>query len=634
MVGFLGVSSLHSIHCHLASPIHGTFAWKIGLCRKPKLHYLPWQLHERHFPCWQWNMFHPRWAMISHAGRYSRTARMADLSGSHSSLPKQNDVLPQTNRRSLLHSVGLIGLTTVVSKVLGLMREIVVAAVFGVGPVVTAFNYSYILPGFLITILGGINGPFHVTMTTVLSKHGKEESQSLVEKVSVIVGLVGAAMGAILFLFAGPVIDMTAPGLSAQQSCEGMLTRKIAVFQLKIMSPCALLAGPIGIGFGSLSAIGAHGVPSISPALSSIFILGAVVLHFVRCWIGATSPQDLMAGGIAIATGVTLGALAQWFLQARANYNAGFGLPEIQLTNLFKDVREVSAIMVPAIARSGMLQIATFTDLYFASFIPGAAAGLGYANLLAMTPLGIMSNAILLPMLSIFSHLSKHLQWLELKERIIQGLLLSMIATLPLAAIMIPLSKPIVEVVFQHCAFDASATTLVSSLLIWYLVGFTFYLARDLLVQVFYALDDGELPFQISVAAIIANAFCDWIMVKVFGLGADGLVMATSLVNMVSTIVLLIILSERLGGLPLRQWMRSSFFMGLICIISGTVTAITYRWIGIFLFLRSTWMGKLFSLALASSNGFILFYLLIQSIGRTELNSLIELLKCHSYQTC
>jgi putative peptidoglycan lipid II flippase len=81
----------------------------------------------------------------------------------------------------------------------------------------------------------------------------------------------------------------------------------------------------------------------------------------------------------------------------------------LRWVNPFQDegVREVMAVMMPAAVGSGMLQIATFTDLYFASFIPGAAAALGYANLLVMAPLGILSSSILLPLLPIFSRLSQ-----------------------------------------------------------------------------------------------------------------------------------------------------------------------------------------------------------------------------------
>jgi hypothetical protein len=91
--------------------------------------------------------------------------------------------------KGLWQVVGTIGAATAISKFMGLLRETVLAAVFGVGPVINAFNYASIIPGFSLAMLGGINGPFHSAMTAALSKRSKEDRQQLVESVSTIAGL-------------------------------------------------------------------------------------------------------------------------------------------------------------------------------------------------------------------------------------------------------------------------------------------------------------------------------------------------------------------------------------------------------------------------------------------------------------
>lgn len=144
------------------------------------------------------------------------------------------------------------------------------------------------------------------------------------------------------------------------------------------MAPCALLAALIGLGFGSLSANGNYGVPSLSPALSSISILAAVALHVVLSGhANLSASQKLLAGGISLAVGSTVGAFLQWLVQEIAQHRAGLGVCRMSRANPFKDngVYEVMAVMVPAALNSGMTQLATFTDLYFASFIPGAGIG-------------------------------------------------------------------------------------------------------------------------------------------------------------------------------------------------------------------------------------------------------------------
>jgi putative peptidoglycan lipid II flippase len=222
--------------------------------------------------------------------------------------------------------------------------------------------------------------------------------------------------------------------------------------------------------------------------------------------------------------------------------------------------------MTPATVSSGMMPINVATDLYFASPIPGAAAGFNYANLLVQTPLGIISNIILLPLLPIFAKLSDPENWPELKSRIRQGLLLTAFTMLPLGALMVALSVPIVQVVYERGAFKPEATQLVSSLLVAYGIGMFAYLGRDVLVRVFYALGDGQTPFRISIYNILLNAVLDWFFVKPFG--APGLVLATVGVNCSSMLMLLWLLDRKLNGLPWREW-----GLPILGLIAGSLVA-------------------------------------------------------------
>ncbi|MCY7277276.1 MAG: polysaccharide biosynthesis C-terminal domain-containing protein, partial [Phormidesmis sp. CAN_BIN44] len=184
---------------------------------------------------------------------------------------------------------------------------------------------------------------------------------------------------------------------------------------------------------------------------------------------------------------------------------------------------------------------------------PGAAvSALDYANLLVQTPLGILSNMILVPFLPVFSRLSDPNDWAELKMRIRQGLLLTAIAMLPMSALIVALATPIVRVVYERGEFQLGDSNLVATVLIAYAIGMFVYLGRDVLVRVFYALGDGETPFRISIVNIFLNALFDFILIKPLGL--PGLVLATVSVNVISMIALLWFLDRKLNGLPLREW--------------------------------------------------------------------------------
>ena len=176
----------------------------------------------------------------------------------------------------------------------------------------------------------------------------------------------------------------------------------------------------------------------------------------------------------------------------------------------------------------------------------------------------------MLPLLPIFAKLAEPENWPDLKLRIRQGLLLAACTMLPLGALMIVLSVPIVQVIYERGAFKQDATQLVSSLLVAYGIGMFAYLGRDVLVRVFYALGDGTTPFRISIFNILLNAVLDYFFVQPFG--APGLVLATVGVNCSSMLMLLWLLDRKLNGLPWREWSLPILGLTGSSIIAGVVS--------------------------------------------------------------
>ncbi|MEO0646466.1 MAG: lipid II flippase MurJ, partial [Cyanobacteria bacterium J06650_10] len=182
----------------------------------------------------------------------------------------------------------------------------------------------------------------------------------------------------------------------------------------------------------------------------------------------------------------------------------------------------------------------------------------------------IVSNIVLVPFLPIFSRLTEPAQWPELKQRIRQSLVLVGLTMLPMSALVMTLAQPIVKVAYERGNFGADDVQLVTTILIAYGLGMFVYLARDVMVRVFYALGDGKTPFNISLVNIGFNALFDWIF---FGLmGAPGLVIATIGVNIVSLCAMTFFLARKLDGLPVLEWTRTlatitvaSFLAGVSC---------------------------------------------------------------------
>lgn len=518
------------------------------------------------------------------------------------------------SKKSLASIAGIVAIATLISKIFGLVREQIVAAAFGVGEVVNAYAYAYVIPGFLLILLGGINGPFHSALVSVLAKKEQKEASKLIETVSTLVSGILILVTIILIIYADKFIDLLAPGLQNT-------VREMAILQLQIMAPLALFAGLIGIGFGSLNASDQYWLPSISPLFSSLTIIIGVGGLFWFLGEKINAPEYLQWGSIILAGTTLAGGIWQWIVQQIAQIKSGISGLKLRFDFQQEGVNDVLKVMIPATLSSGMLHINVYTDLFFASYIENAAAALRYANFIVLTPLGIISNMILVPFLPIFSRLASPENWEDLKLRIRQGLILSALTMLPLTAIFIALSEPVVSLIYERGVFKSSASAIVAPVLFAYGIGMFFYLGRDVLVRVFYALGDGQTPFKISIINIFINVILDYFLVKSFA--TQGLVFATIGVNLFSMMAMIIILHKRLKGLPLKQW--GLIFIGLIVAtsISSLVCGFSYDFMSSLLS-ANTLLIKSINLLSACVFGLIVFILCIMPLKLPELSILFS----------
>lgn len=456
--------------------------------------------------------------------------------------------------RSLMSVAGLVAGATLLSKGIGFIRQALIAAVYGSGPEYSAFGVAYILPGFLLILLGGINGPFHSAIVSVLKKQrdrDREDAAAWLESISTLVGCLLLLVSLGLWWGADWVVRLNAPGASPE-------VHALAAAQLRIMAPLALLSGWIGIGFGALNAAEHYALPALSPLISSLAVIGILVT------LGWTGIPTLLAWGVLI------GAIAQWLAQVPLQMRLGLGRPRLRFEWGSPQVRAVGLLMLPAVISSGMIHINVHVDLFFASFVPGdrTIGNLGYAQLLVQTPLGILSNMVLVPLMPLYAQLAGDgSRWPELRQRIRQGLMLTAIVTLPLSMLLVALAEPIVQVAYQRGRFTPEVTQEVAALLMAYGLGMTGYLLRDVLVRIFYALEDGATPLRISSMAIGLNALLDFLFLQAFG--APGIALATAGVNLIAVIGLGIRLHQRLPGIPWQEMGQALLPLLGITVLAG-----------------------------------------------------------------
>lgn len=523
-------------------------------------------------------------------------------------------------KKSVVGIASIIAIATLISKVFGLLRQVVLAAVFGVGTAYGAYQYATIIPSFFLILLGGINGPFHSAMVSVLAKKEKEEAAPIMESVSSLIGVVLLLVAIGMFILAPQLITLVAPGLVS----KAPEVREMAIQQLRIMSPVAWFAGMIGIGFGALNAADSYWLPAISPLLSSVTFVGIVGFLALANGGNLDRPEVATIGGIGLAVAFLLGTLLQWGAQVIAQKQQGLGSVRFRWDPKQPAVQEVMRVMGPALFASGMLQINVYTDMFFTSFLPKpeqAVSALDFANLLVQTPLGILSNMILVPFLPIFSRLADPQSWGELKGRIRQGMLITAVAMLPLGGLMIALAQPIVRLVYERGVFNVEASTLVASVLSAYAVGMFVYLSRDILVRVFYALGDGNTPFRISLVNIVLNALFDWILVGRFGV--PGVVLATVSVNIISVIALTFFLDQRLNGVGWQQWFGPIVGLTAASVAGGSASWWLSQQINNF-FPTSNFLTFALQLAIAGGAGALIFLVIALQLRIPEVGMFID----------
>ncbi|WP_218081233.1 murein biosynthesis integral membrane protein MurJ [Anthocerotibacter panamensis] len=461
-------------------------------------------------------------------------------------------------QRSVLGVGSVVGLATLFSKMIGLLRDLVMASVFGIG--VDAFIIANKLPGFLLILLGGVNGPFHSAVVSVVARQERRETAELMESVNTVVGLLLGVVSLGLWWGAPFFVGLVAQGAPLDIQVQ-------AIGQLRVMAPVALFAGLIGLGFGVLTARDHYLLPTISPIFSS----GAAVLAIVL-FAPVYGPQVL-------AWGVLGGAVLQWLIQLIVQWRLGLGTLRPRWRPRDPQVQKVLGIAAPASGSSLLLNVNVYTDLFFATQLAvGVATALEYANRLIQTPLGILSNVLLIPALPLYSRLAAEEDRPELRLRVRQGVLIILVWVLPVSALAIALAEPLVSVIFERGNFTARDTLLVAQVFAGGALGMTFYLTRDLLIRVFYALGDARFPLKVSTLGIATNLLLDWLLSRLFG--APGLTLASTGVSAIACAVLVGGLRRRMAGLGWAGLGRTFTLVALGSLLTGGGAWGTYSFLG------------------------------------------------------
>jgi putative peptidoglycan lipid II flippase len=433
---------------------------------------------------------------------------------------------------SLGRAVATVGSFTLLSRLAGFVRDIVLSAVLGSGGMADAFFVAFKLPNFFRRLFaeGAFSAAFVPLFSRELQDGGRAEALAFARQAHAALLLVLVPFSAILIVAMPLVVGLLAPGMRDDPPIFAM-----AVDFGRIAFPYLLFISLASLYGGVLNSIDHFAHVAATPILLNLTLIAAVL--------GLT--PFLPNGGYAAAIGVAVAGLLQWLwlLVVCARHNVGMTLVRPRWT---ARVARLVKLATPVAIGGGVQQISGMLDVVWASLLPvGTISALYYADRIAQLPLGVVGIAIgtaLLPLLARQLRAGQAESAMANQNRAIEfGLLLS----LPAAVALWLLSDPIIRVLFERGRFGPDDTLRTASALAAFVVGLPAFVLVKALTPGFFAREDTRTPLYIAITAIVVNVALNVFFLYGTSLAQVGIALATSLSGWLNAAMLAIVLRRR-----------------------------------------------------------------------------------------
>ncbi len=457
---------------------------------------------------------------------------------------------------SLLKAAWLIAVVTIFSKLIGFIRDVVIANYYGASLVSDAYFYAYQIPALAIVLLGGVGGPFHSATVAVFSKlipslkdKPSQELNKLYSTFMTTTILLFTILAVLCFFFAPQIMGIIASGGEPQLIA-------LAAGHLKIMAPVLIIGGIVGIYYGILVTYRYFMLPNLSPIIMSL-----VIIAMVMC-----AKNDNTGAILAWAT--TIGAVCQWIMQYPKIRQLGFKLrPNLEVFNNV-EYKNICELLFPAVLSSTVGQVHIYVDMFFASALrEGAWTAIGYANRVFQFPVGILVTAFLVPLFPIFARLVADKDYDGIRKYFNKGVGVLFFGAIPIIIGILVVGMDGVRVVFERGEFNSHATFMVTEAL-WFL-SFSIipYVFRDSITRVYYSFNDSATPFIVAFSSIVLKVFFNILLINKLHMGIGGITLSTSFVTLFNAVVLGIFISKKI-----TMDYKSLFINLLKMCIAGFVT--------------------------------------------------------------
>jgi putative peptidoglycan lipid II flippase len=508
---------------------------------------------------------------------------------------------PRSENARVVRAAGVVGMATMLSRIFGFIRDMVVAGIFGAGVTTDAFFVAFRIPNLLRRLLaeGSLTVSFVPVFTEYLRNKTREEALELanITFTALSIILVGVTLAGVLL--SPLIVTIMAPGFTRTAD-----QYTLAVFLTRLMFPYILLVSLGALCMGILNSLRHFAAPALSP----------VVLNLAMIVAALTLRNFFREPVVALAIGVIVGGVLQLAMQWPFLIRMGVRL-KLDFRFRHPGVKRIGMLMLPAAFGAAIYQINVFIGTILASLLPtGSVSYLYYADRIVELPLGVFAIAVGTATLPSFSEQVALGKREELKRSISFSLSLILFVAIPATVALIALRVPIISVLFQRGEFGTESTLLTAQALLCYAVGLWAFSVIRIIVSAFYSLQDTRSPMMAAIVALIVNAALS--VALMFPLQHGGIALATSIATAVNVGMLWVILTRRMGAMLDGEFTRSVVKTALASLIMAAViflVGLLYPWQ-----LSGPFNARLMHLCLCMIFGGAAFFLAASLLGSPE----------------
>jgi putative peptidoglycan lipid II flippase len=490
------------------------------------------------------------------------------------------------------------------SRVLGLLRSVIIAGAFGTSPQLDAYWVAFRLPDLVFQLLAGatLASAFIPLFAQVRERDGEDAAWRLASSVLNLILLATLVFGLIAFILAPVLVPLMAPGLGRETGQEEEL-QSLAVELTRVMLLSPILFSISGMFMGILNARRHFVTPALAPMLYNLSIIVAALIS-----------TDVKVLAAAVVVGAALHLAVQ--------------LPDLKAAGMvyrfiadWKDraVREVGALMAPRVLGLAAAQINFyFVAIFFASRLEsGAISAVNFAWLIVMTPLGVIGMSI---STAAFPTLAEQAARGDraFATTLASALRLILFLSVPICLALVILARPIVTVLLQRGAFDVDSTDLTAQALTFYALAVPAHSGIEIVSRGFYATGDTKTPVAVAVASMVLNLVLAIALVDAFDV--KGLGLALSIAATAEFAVLLVLVAKKVPGMTEGTGLWSTLAR---LTIAGGLSAAAFA--GARLLLEGgggleveTWLDALLIAAVAGGIGGLVYLVATLALGLRE----------------